>query len=262
MVIVMPTFGFTSLTIMFLSGAKGDIHWECIFPTDSGAFFVNYVITAGLIGCGVELLRLPEMIWYFIIRCRSKSKAELPFIQSTLAKFEFQYGEHYARSMMILCMIVTYSVACPMITPFGLLYFVIKHCVDRYNLIYAYRPTKVSRNIHKTVINFFVLSTVMLQFFLMTLIAIRTESFAQFKLKLSSKSTVSCLLFFLSVNVYSASLWAETCKKLNPVEFVERTYIQKEDDTRNTPTYAPEMLMTDEQKQSFERKNRTEYHTV
>merc|ERR1712136_619670 len=101
-----------------------------------------------------------------------------------------------------------------------------------------------------------------IQFFLMTLIAIRTESFAQFKLNLSSKSTVSCLLFFLSVNVYSASLWAETCKKLNPVEFVERTYYQTEDDTRDTQIYAPEMLMNDEQKQNFKRMNKIEDHVV
>ena len=247
---------------MFLSGAKGDIHWECIFPTDSGAFFVNYVITSGLIGCGVELLRLPEVLWYFIIRCRSKSKAELPFIQSTLAKFEFQYGEHYARSIMLLCMIVTYSIACPLITPFGLLYFVVKHCVDRYNLVHAYRPTKVSKNIHKTVINYFVLSTVMLQFFLTTLILIRTESFAQFKLNLTSKSTVSLFLFFVSVNVYSASLWAETCKKLNPVEFVEPIYVRKEDDNEDTKIYAPVMLMSDEQKETLGRQNTTESNIV
>ena len=250
----MPTFGFTSLRTMLQDGAVGNVPWKCIFPTDSGAFFVNYVITAGLIGCGMELIRLPEILWYTIIVCRSKSKAELPFIQSTLAKFEFQYGEHYARSMMLLCMIVTYSVACPLITPFGLLYFVVKHCVDRYNLINIYKLTKVSKNIHKTVINFFVLSTVMLQFFLMTLIAIRTETFAQFKLDLSSKSTVSCLFFFLSVNVYSSSMWAETCKKLNPVEFVERTYIQEKDDTRGTKIYAPVMIMTDDQRKELERK--------
>ena len=111
-----------------------------------------------------------------------------------------------------------------------------------------------SKNIHKTVINFFVLSTVMLQFFLMTLIAIRTETFAQFKLDLSSKSTVSCLFFFLSVNVYSSSLWAETCKKLNPVEFVERTYFQEEDDARGTKTYAPVMITTSDQRELIERR--------
>ena len=254
MVIVMPTFGFTSFRAVILSGVNGEIPWECIFPSDSGAFFVNYVITASLAGCGMELIRLPELLWYAILVCISRSKAELPFIQSTLAKCEFQFGEQYARTMMLLCMVITYSIACPLITPFGLLYFVIKHLVDRYNLIYAYKPTKISKKIHKTVINFFVLSTVILQFFMMILIAIRTKSFAQFQLNLSSKSSVSCLLFFLSVNVYSSALWSETCKKLNPIEHVEAVYIEAKEDDTNIKMYSPEMLMSEEQKLKLQRK--------
>ena len=162
----MPTFGFTSLSTMLSHGAIGNVPWKCIFPTDSGAFFVNYVITAGLIGCGMELIRLPEILWYTIIVCRSKSKAELPFIQSTTAKFEFQYGEHYARSMMLLCMIVTYSVACPLITPFGCMYFITKHYVDRHNIFYVYKPSKINKRVHATAISFVILSTVVLQFFM------------------------------------------------------------------------------------------------
>ena len=259
MVIVMPTFGFTSLRALFLSGATGDVPWECIFPTDSGAFFTNYVITASMAGCGMELIRLAELLWYAILVSFSRSKAELPFIQSTLAKCEFQFGEHYARTMMILCMVVTYSIACPLITPFGLFYFIMKHFVDRYNLIYAYKPTKISKNIYKTVINYFALSTVILQFFLMVVIAIRTESFSEFKLNLSSKSTVSCLLFFLSVNVYSSSLWSETCKKLNPVEFVEGMNIEETEVNQSGKLYAPVMLMINENKQSV---HKTEEETT
>ena len=71
MVIVMPTFGFTSFSAVILSGIKGDIRWECIFPSDSGSFFVNYVITASLAGCGMELIRLPELLWYAILVCFS-----------------------------------------------------------------------------------------------------------------------------------------------------------------------------------------------
>ena len=42
------------------------IRWDCVFLPDSGAFFVNYVITAGLVGCGLELIRFPDMFWYLI----------------------------------------------------------------------------------------------------------------------------------------------------------------------------------------------------
>lgn len=250
MVIVLPTFGFTSFEAMVQSGATGEIPWKCIFPTDSGAFFVNYVITAGLAGSGMELIRLPELCWYAILVCFSRSKAELPFIQSTLAVCEFQFGEQYARMMMIFCMIMTYSIACPLITPFGTLYFVIKHYVDRHNLIYAYKFTKINKKIHITAINFFVLSTIFLQFFMMILVAIRTGSFAEFKFNLSSKSSISCLLFFLSVNIYSSSLWSETCKKLNPIEYIERSHIQENENEKieNPKIYTPVTLMTEDQK--------------
>ena len=75
MVILLPTFGFTSgqAIIEFLfrnfydSGSGQDKkRWECIFLPDSGAFFVNYVITASLIGTGLELIRFPELFMYFL----------------------------------------------------------------------------------------------------------------------------------------------------------------------------------------------------
>jgi hypothetical protein len=53
---------------------------------DSGAFFVNYVITAALTGAGLELIRFPEMFWYAIQICWSRSKAETPAIQVSLTK--------------------------------------------------------------------------------------------------------------------------------------------------------------------------------
>ena len=87
----------------------------------------------------------------------------------------------------------------------------------------------------------------------MVVIAIRTESFSEFKLNLSSKSTVSCLLFFLSVNVYSSSLWSETCKKLNPVEYVEGIHLEETDEVKSAKIYAPVMLMNDENHQAVQK---------
>ena len=58
MVIILPTFGFTSAQayIDFLI-KNNQLNWECIFLPDSGAFFVNYVITSAMIGSGLELIR-------------------------------------------------------------------------------------------------------------------------------------------------------------------------------------------------------------
>ena len=72
MVIFFPTFGFTTAQVfieaIFNSNSTDgeSIRWDCVFLPDSGAFFVNYVITAGLVGCGLELIRFPDMFWYLI----------------------------------------------------------------------------------------------------------------------------------------------------------------------------------------------------
>ena len=96
MVIMLPTFGFTSafavLKTVLSDNSTEHIEWECIFLPDSGAFFVNYLITAAMVGCGMELLRLPELLWYTIQLCWSRSKAETPYIRSTLAVYEFRFG--------------------------------------------------------------------------------------------------------------------------------------------------------------------------
>ena len=68
---------------------------------------------------------------------------------------------------MMFCMTIMYSVSCPLITPFGTLYFVTKHYVDRHNLMYAYKPSKINKKVHATAIGFVILGTVILQFFMM-----------------------------------------------------------------------------------------------
>ncbi len=71
----------------------------------------------------------------------SKSAADTPAIRDAI-KLEFRFGEHYARMALIFCMTMMYCLTCPLITPFGLLFFITKHYVDRHNLLYAYKPSK------------------------------------------------------------------------------------------------------------------------
>ena len=154
MVVLLPTFGFTTMgqvaQIFFQPNSTESFPWECIFLPDSGAFFVNYLITAAMLGCGMELIRLPELLWYAIQICWSRSKAETPYIRNSLAVYEFRFGEQYARMMMLFCMDILYSMICPLITPFGLLYFIMKHFVDRHNLLYAYKPSKINKEVHSS----------------------------------------------------------------------------------------------------------------
>ena len=130
MVIFLPTFGFTTADAIFkfvLQEQNSDesYRWECVFLPDSGAFFVNYIITTAFVGEGLELIRFPELFLYFCQVCWSRSEADVPAIRYSI-KYEFRFGEQYARLMLIFCMTMMYSLSCPLITPFGLLFFIFK----------------------------------------------------------------------------------------------------------------------------------------
>lgn len=153
MVIILPSLGLTSLDLFFrwlfdthfLDSA--DLKFQCVFLPNNGAFFVNYVITASLIGTAMELLRIPGLTVYATRLCLAKSVPERLHVKRSQA-YEFQFGLEYAWTTCVFSVVMTYSITCPIIAPFGLLYLLLKHMTDRYNIYYAYIPTKLSPSLH------------------------------------------------------------------------------------------------------------------
>ena len=47
----------------------------------------------------------------------------------------------------------------------GLLYFVMKHCVDKHNLCWVYTPSEIDKKVHRLVIKLVIFSVVLLQLF-------------------------------------------------------------------------------------------------
>ncbi|KAK9960052.1 hypothetical protein ABG768_010129 [Culter alburnus] len=172
MVIILPSLGLSSLDLFFRwlfdihFLDETDIKFQCVFLPDNGAFFVNYVITSSLIGTAMELLRIPALLVYSLRLCFAKSKAERIHVKRSQA-YEFQFGLEYAWTMCIFSVSMTYSITCPIIVPFGLLYLVLKHMVDRYNIYYAYIPTKLSQRIHSAAISQVVLAPILCMFWLL-----------------------------------------------------------------------------------------------
>uniref|UniRef100_A0A3Q2G7H6 Transmembrane protein 63C n=1 Tax=Cyprinodon variegatus TaxID=28743 RepID=A0A3Q2G7H6_CYPVA len=154
MVIILPSLGLSSLDLFFTwlfdvnFLDEKEIKFQCVFLPDNGAFFVNYVITSSLVGTSMELLRIPALTVYALRLCFAKSQAERIHVKRSQA-YEFQFGLEYAWTMCIFAVSMTYSITCPIITPFGLLYVILKHMVDRYNIYYAYVPTKLNQKIHR-----------------------------------------------------------------------------------------------------------------
>lgn len=158
MVLILPSLGLTSLAVFFrwlfdtefLTGGK--LRFECVFLPDQGAFFVNYVIAAALVGSAMELLRLPGLLLYTIRMALARSAAERKYVKQNQA-YEFEYGAMYGWSLCVFTVIIAYSIICPVIVPFGLLYMLLKHLVDKHNLYFAYLPARLDRQVHLGAVN-------------------------------------------------------------------------------------------------------------
>ncbi|CAG09064.1 unnamed protein product [Tetraodon nigroviridis] len=158
MVLLLPSLGLTSLAVFFrwlfdkefLIGGK--MRFECVFLPNQGAFFVNYVIAAALVGSGMELLRLPGLLLYTIRMAFARSGAERKYVKQNQA-YEFEYGAMYAWSLCVFTVIMAYSIICPIIVPFGFLYMTLKHLVDKHNLYFAYLPARIERHVHLGAVN-------------------------------------------------------------------------------------------------------------
>ncbi|CAB1424512.1 unnamed protein product [Pleuronectes platessa] len=153
MVLILPSLGLTSLAVFFrwlfdqTFLMEGTLRFECVFLPDQGAFFVNYVIAAAFVGSGMELLRLPGLLLYIIRLGFARSAAERKYVKQSQA-YEFEYGAMYGWTLCVFTVVVAYSIICPIITPFGLLYMLLKHMVDKHNLYFVYLPARLDRRVH------------------------------------------------------------------------------------------------------------------
>uniref|UniRef100_A0A1A8RPM5 Transmembrane protein 63C n=2 Tax=Nothobranchius rachovii TaxID=451742 RepID=A0A1A8RPM5_9TELE len=201
MVIILPSLGLSSLDLFFAwlfdvnFLDEKEIKFQCVFLPDNGAFFVNYVITSSLIGTSMELLRIPALTVYALRLCFAKSQAERIHVKRSQA-YEFQFGLEYAWTMCIFAVSMTYSITCPIITPFGLLYVILKHMVDRYNIYYAYVPTKLNQKIHRAAISQVIVAPILCMFWLLFFSVLRLGPVHPITL-FTSVSLIFCVACYL-----------------------------------------------------------------
>uniref|UniRef100_A0A672H5Q1 CSC1-like protein 2 n=1 Tax=Salarias fasciatus TaxID=181472 RepID=A0A672H5Q1_SALFA len=180
MVLLLPSLGLSSLDVFFrwvfdrrfLADAKL-IFFRCVFLPDNGAFFVNYVIASAFIGNAMDLLRIPGLLMYMIRLCLARSAAERRNVKRHQA-YEFQFGAAYAWMMCVFTVVMTYSITCPIIVPFGLMYMLLKHLADRYNMYYAYLPSKLDKKIHSGAVNQVVAAPILCLFWLLFFSTVRS----------------------------------------------------------------------------------------
>ncbi|XP_061737114.1 CSC1-like protein 2 isoform X2 [Nerophis ophidion] len=179
MVLLLPSLGLSSLDVFFRwlfdkkFLADGTLRFECVFLPDNGAFFVNYVIASAFIGNAMDLLRIPGLLMYMIRLCLARSAADRRNVKRHQA-YEFQFGAAYAWIMNVFTVVMAYSITCPIIVPFGLMYMLLKHLVDRYNMYYAYLPSKLDKKIHSGAVTQVVAAPILCLFWLLFFSTMRT----------------------------------------------------------------------------------------
>uniref|UniRef100_A0A6I8R1V5 Transmembrane protein 63C n=1 Tax=Xenopus tropicalis TaxID=8364 RepID=A0A6I8R1V5_XENTR len=211
MVIVLPSLGLTSLNLFFRwlfdihFLDEANIKFQCVFLPNNGAFFVNYVITASLIGTAMELLRFPGLTVYAARLCLARTEPDRLHVKRNQA-YEFQFGLEYAWTTCVFSVVMAYSITCPVIVPFGLIYMLLKHMTDRYNIYYAYIPTKLSPGLHKAAAYQMLAAPVLCIFWLLFFSVLRLGSTHPVTL-----FTFAVLLFCLLFSTFGLCL-----KKLQP----------------------------------------------
>ncbi|XP_076331811.1 osmosensitive cation channel TMEM63C-like isoform X3 [Tachypleus tridentatus] len=213
MVLILPSLGLTSAKA-FLEWAvrpKNETYrWECVFLPDNGAFFVNYVITSAFIGTALQLIRFPELLMYVLRLCFSRSIAEQLGIRKAVL-WEFEFGVQYAWFLLIFAMVIIYCLPCPLIAPFGLIYLCFKHCVDRYNIYFAYGASKTNQSIHTSAVNYVVFCLILQQVTLFFFSLLRTGW--------SNITIVTLSIFIFTLMVFFGQVFFHWFKELSPITY-------------------------------------------
>lgn len=201
MVLILPSLGLTSAKALFewmVLEKEKKLKWQCIFLPSNGSFFVNYVITSAFIGTALELLRFSELFMYSLKLLCARSQAEKAAVRKSVL-WDFQYGAQYAWMLCIFTIIISFSIPCPLVTPFGLVYLAFKHVVDRYNIFFVYSPSKINKHIHSSAVNFVLWAVIMLQIIITFFAGLRAEG-------LDVVFLFSCVCLFLTLIMYVGRL--------------------------------------------------------
>ena len=229
MVLILPSVGLTSLKVLLediIESAQSNsttpnvLKWNCIFLPDNGAFFVNYVITSALVGTALEFMRFSELFMYAMRLMFARSVAEVPNVRAANL-YEFPFGFNYGWMLLIFALTVAYGVVCPLITPFGLFYLVMKHGVDRYNLFYAYKRSKINKNIHATAVNCVIVSLLIQQLILLFFNVVRGKSSPNSTL-LNPKAIFSITMFTIFLGLFAVQFFFHIFKGWSPIQYTSQ----------------------------------------
>ncbi|KAH7933990.1 hypothetical protein HPB49_020175 [Dermacentor silvarum] len=208
---IFPSAEHLAILVSWVLKPTNETHlWKCLYLPDSGAFFINYVVTSSFVGTTMELIRFPQLCLFILYTFMSRSKAETFAVQRA-SLFEFHFGVHYAWYLLIFAITMIYSLSCPLIVPFGLVYLCFKHSVDRYNIYFVYTPSKTNKYIHATAIDFVIGSLILLQFTLAIFFYLRTGN--------SNVTVATCIIALMSFLMFLGQAMMKCFRDFGPIKY-------------------------------------------
>lgn len=201
-ILLLPSLGLATASAFLewsLSANNQTYRFECVFLPDRGAFFINYIITMCFIGTALELMRFPDLIMYIYKILTARSEAETPYIRRSIV-IEFPFGIHYSWQLLVFTMGIFYSIACPLITLFALLYLMMKNFNDKHNLFFAYGPSHMisqgGGRIHSTAVTMTKFSVIFLLIALTGISYFRAGNHANVRTYVLGFSVITSLVIF------------------------------------------------------------------
>lgn len=134
--IVLPSVVLTSAYYLFNELVKNRSQLlealDSIFLADT-SFFVNYLIQRALLAPAAQMWRPGERLyqaWESSRALKDPKTGERPAPEV----WPFEFGQQYAVSLTVFSVGLVFSTMVPLALPCAALYFLVKHCVDKYHL--------------------------------------------------------------------------------------------------------------------------------
>merc|ERR1712002_399513 len=104
------------------------------------------------------------------------------------------------------------------ITPFGLFYMLMKHATDRYNIYFAYKRSKINKNIHGCAINCVIISLLIQQLCVLFFNTVRSKDQGL----LPPRAIFSITMFAIFSLLFLVQMFFHMFKGISPIQYMQR----------------------------------------
>ena len=169
--------------LLFTASKDAKVKVNCLFLVDNSVWVINNIMTMAIANNLVDLLQMKDAFSQVLLLLTSRSGIETK-VRSKKQFSEFSVGEEMAMTMIHYTVTVVFAVSSPMVLPVGLVFLVIKHCVDSKLLISGALKARVieSKRFFKICCDIMVFSAVLSHCNTVGVLALKMEGHSIFRL--------------------------------------------------------------------------------